>query len=80
MHSLWFRSTFLRLFKFLQIKEAGPNFLGESILQKAELFGPPFWISILKLSTTQMLHHSLDFNAFSMFQEYFSQNFKISKN
>ena len=29
----WFRSTFLRVSKFLQIKEAGPNFWGEPILQ-----------------------------------------------
>ena len=34
MHSAWFRSTFLRVLKFLQIKEWGPNFFGELILQK----------------------------------------------
>ena len=34
MHSAWFRSTFLRVLKFLQIKEGGPNFWGEPILQK----------------------------------------------
>ena len=28
MHSAWYRSTFLRLLKFLQIKEGEPNFLG----------------------------------------------------
>ena len=33
MHYTWFRSTFLRALKFLQIKEAGPNFQGEPILQ-----------------------------------------------
>ena len=37
MHSAWFRSTFFRALKFLQIKERGPNFWGEPILQK-------FWI------------------------------------
>ena len=34
MHSAWLRSTFLRVLKFLQIKEGGPNFWGEPILQK----------------------------------------------
>ena len=34
MHSAWFRSTFLRVLKFPQIKEGGPNFWGEPILQK----------------------------------------------
>ena len=34
MHSAWFRSTFRRVLKFLQIKEGGPNFWGEPILQK----------------------------------------------
>ena len=37
MHSAWFRSTFLRVLKFLQIKDGGPNFWGEPILQN-------FWI------------------------------------
>ena len=137
MHSAWFRSTFLRALKFLQIKEGGPNFWGEPILQKvwiiwspfpyfnfksfmasnslsfirfqcilhdsgvlfseswnfyklkrgdliswgnqfcrkSELFGPPFCISILKVLWTQILSHSLDFNAFCMIKEYFSQAF-----
>ena len=34
MHFSWFRSTFLRLLIFLQIKDGGPNFLGKPILQK----------------------------------------------
>ena len=34
MHSAWFRSTFLRVLKFLQIKEWGPNFWWEPILRK----------------------------------------------
>ena len=33
MYSAWFRSTFLRVLKFLEIKEGGPNFWGEPILQ-----------------------------------------------
>ena len=34
MHSSWLRSSFLRFFKFLQIKVGGPNFWGEPTLQK----------------------------------------------
>ena len=34
MHSAWFRETFLRVFKVLRIKEWGPNFWREPILQK----------------------------------------------
>ena len=142
MHSSWLRSTFVRVLKFLQIKEGGPNFWGEPILQKvwiiwspllyfnfknlmaiisssfirfqcilhdsgllfseswnffklkrgdlvsggnqfcrkSELFGPLFCISILKVLRTQILCHWLDFNAFSMIQECFSQSLGISTN
>ena len=142
MHCAWFRSSFVRVLKFLQIKEGGPNFWGEPILQnvwiiwspllyfnfksfldpnsssfirfqsilhesgrlfseswnfyklkrgdlisggnqfcrKSELFGPPFCISILKVLRTQILRHSLDFNAFCMIQEYFFQSLEISTN
>ena len=143
MSSAWFRSTFLRVLKFLQIKDGGPNFWGEPILQnvwiiwssllnfnfkslihpnsssfirfqcilhdsrvlfaecrnfyklkrgdlisgenrfcrKSELFGPPFCISFfLKVLWSQIHRHSLDFNAFCMIQEYFSQSVEISTN
>ena len=142
MRCSWFKSTFLRVFKFLQIKEGGSNFWGEPILQniwiicspllyfdfksfldpnsssfirfqcilhdsgvlfseswnfyklkkgdlisggnqfcrKSELFGPSFGISILKVSPTQILRHLLDFNAFCMIEEYFSQSLEISTN
>ena len=125
MHFVWFSSTFLRVLKFLQIKEGDSNFTGEPILQKvcivwcpflyfnfksftdpnsssfirfqcilydsvvlfsgswnfyklkqgdlisggnqfcrkSALFGAPFCISILKVLQTQILCHSLDFNA-----------------
>ena len=43
MHSAWFRSTFLRVLKFLQIKEGGPNFWVEPILQKVWII----WSSLL---------------------------------
>ena len=75
MHSLWLRSTFLRVLKLLLIKEGGPNFSVEVILQKV-------WImwsnSILKNLWTKILFYSLDFDAFCLIQEYLSQTFKIS--
>ena len=142
MDSWWFRSTFFRVLIYLPIKEGGPNFLGERILQKvriiwslllyfnfksfrdsnslsfirfqcilhdsgalfseswniyklkrgdlisgwnqfcrkSELFGPPFCISILKVLWTQIISHSLDFNAFCMIEEHFSQSLEISTN
>ena len=143
MHSVWFSSTFLRVLKFPQIKEGGPNFWVEPILQKvwiiwspllyfnfkcfmdtisssfirsqcilydslvpfsesfgfcklnrgdriflggnqfcriSELFGPPICILILKVLSSEFLGHSLDFNAFCMTEEYFSQSLEISTN
>ena len=41
MHSAWFRSTFVRVLKFLQIKEGGPNFWGEPILQNVWIIWSP---------------------------------------
>ena len=41
MHSTWFRSTFLRVLKFLQIKEGGPNFWRKPILQKVWIIWSP---------------------------------------
>ena len=41
MHSAWFRSTFLRVLKFLQIKEGGPNFWVEPILQNVWIIWSP---------------------------------------
>ena len=37
MHFSWFSSTFQSLLKFLQIKEGGPNFWWEPILQKVRI-------------------------------------------
>ena len=37
MDSWWFRSTFFRVLIYLPIKEGGPNFLGERILQKVRI-------------------------------------------
>ena len=142
MHFAWRRSTFLRVLKFLEIKEVGCNFWDEPILQKVwiiwspflffnfksfmdknsssyirlqcilhdsgvifseswnfyklkrgdvifwgkqfcrkfELFGPPFCISVLKVLWTQILYHALDFNAFCIIQEHYSQTFKVFTN
>ena len=41
MSSLWFRSTFLRVLKFLKIKEGGLNLWGEPILQKVWIIWSP---------------------------------------
>ena len=42
MHSTWFSSSFLRVLKFLQIKEGGSNFWREPILQNV-------WITCSRL-------------------------------
>ena len=41
MHSAWWRSTFLRVLKFLQVKEGGPKFWREPILQKVWIIWSP---------------------------------------
>ena len=41
MHCAWFRSTFLGVLKYLQIKEGGPNFWMEPILQKVWIIWSP---------------------------------------
>ena len=41
MHSAWFRSTFFRVLKFLQMKEEGPNFWWQPILQKVWIIWSP---------------------------------------
>ena len=41
MHSALFKSTFLRVLKYLQIKEGGPNFWLEPILQKLWIIWAP---------------------------------------
>ena len=63
---------------FLKLKSGYLSSWGEPILQTAELFGPPFCISIFEVWRTQTLCHSLDFNAFYMIQQYFSQVFENS--
>ena len=50
MYSSWFRSAFLRVLKFLEIKEGGPNFWGEPILQNVWIIWSPFLYFNLKTS------------------------------
>ena len=61
MHSAWFRSTFLRVLKFPQIKEGGPNFWGEPILQKVWII----WSLVLYFNFKSFLNpNSLSFIRF----------------
>ena len=46
MHSAWLQSTFLRVLKFLEIKEGWPNFWLEPILQKVWII----WSALLYLN------------------------------
>ena len=75
MHSALFRSTFLRVLKFLQIKEWGPNFWGEPIMKKV-LFGPRFCISILKVLRVQIHLHYISMH-FVWFRSLFLRVFKF---
>ena len=68
-----FRSTFLRLLKFPQIKEGGANYCENQFCRTDELFTHPFFLSILKVPRNQFLLHSLDFNGFCIIQKYFFQ-------
>ena len=46
--------------------------------RKSELFGRPCSISILKDLMTQIISHSLNYNASYLIQEYFSETLKLS--
>ena len=50
---------------------------GNQFSRISQLFGSHFCISILKVLHTKILRDSLDFNAFGMIQEYFSQGLEI---
>ena len=71
---------FSESWNFCKLKSGDLISGGSQFCRKSELFGPRFCISILKTFWTQILCHSLDFNAFYMIQEYFSQSFEISTN
>ena len=48
MHCAWFRSTFLRVFKFVQIKDEQCNYLGEATLQNVWIIWFPLLYSNFK--------------------------------
>ena len=48
MHFVWFGSTSLRVFKFLQIEEWGANFWGEPVLQNVWIIWSPLLYLNLK--------------------------------
>ena len=61
LHSAWLRNIFLRVFKCLQIKEGGPNFYREPILQKLWII----WSAILYFNLKSFLDpNSLSFIRF----------------
>ena len=74
------RVLFSESFNFYKLKAGDLTFWGKQFCKNSELFGPPFRISILQYLWTQIHRHSLDFNAFYMIQEYFSQSLEISTN
>ena len=71
---------FSESWNFYKLKRGDLISVGNQFCRMSELFGPPFCISILKVLWTQILRHSLDFNAFCMIQEYFFQSLEISTN
>ena len=71
---------FSESWNFYKLKKVDLISGGNQFCRKSELFGPTFGISILKVLSTQFLRHSLDFNAFCLIQEYFSQSFEICTN
>ena len=73
-------ALFSKFWSFYKLKSGDLISAGKQIYRKSELFGPPFCFLILKVLWTQILHHSLDFNAFCMIQGMFSQIFEISTN
>ena len=52
---------------------------GNQLCRTAELFGSAFCLSVLKVSITQFLRHSLDFNASVWFRSFFLRGFKFPK-
>ena len=69
---------FSESWNFYKLKRGDLISGGNQFCRKSELFGRPFFISILKVLCTQIHHHSLDLNLFCMIEEYFSQSLEIS--
>ena len=65
---------------FYKLKVEVLIFGGNQFCRMCELCGAGFCISILKVFLIEILCHSLDFNAFCVIQEYFSQSVEISSN
>ena len=56
MYSAWFRKSFLRVLKFLEIRHGGPNFWGKPILQKVWIiWSPILYFSIKSFLDTNSL-------------------------
>ena len=68
---------FSESWNFYKLKRGDLISGGNEFCRMSELFGPPFCISILKALLTQILCHSLNFNALCMIHEYFSQSLEI---
>ena len=63
-HSAYFRSTFIRVFQFLQIKQGARNFWGEPILQKVWII----WFPLLHINFKRFVDPiSSSFNRFQCF-------------
>ena len=77
-HESWV--LFSESWSFYKLRRSDLISGGIQFCRKSELFGPPFSISILKVFMTRILCHSLDFNAFCMIHEYFSQSLFIFTN
>ena len=61
---------FSEFWNFYKLKNGDLISGGNQFCRKSELFGPAFCISVLKVLRTQILRHSLDFNAFCLIQEW----------
>ena len=68
---------FSETWNFYKLNKGDPISGGNQLWRKSEIFGPPCCISVLKVSETQIHRYSLDFNAFCMIQELFSQSLEI---
>ena len=84
MYSAWFRSTFVKLFKFRQIKEGWYNFLkGTNSAERLKgwrVIFSSFCITILKVLMTTIFRYSVDLKLFYIIQQYFSKIFQILTN
>ena len=65
---------FSESWNFYKLKRGNLISGGNQFCRKSQLLYPPFCISILKVLWSEIYSHSLEFNAFSMIQEYFSQS------